>query len=698
MASSQPSTRTARPTRVSSTDSAAAPPWRTRTWRRTGSALLPGGQLADADRTRRLPGREDRPGDPALAQGGQRGLGRAPAVDHHGGDAGADGGLEGGVPAVVDLHQVDQRADDAVDVAQQLAPAGALQVGQRTLQRLGPGRRAVAAPPRPRRPTPAPPPTCARPLRARRCAPPARPPARRSPAPARRPAWPGGRPAPPRPPSAPRACPPAPRASPGPPARVPRHGPPTRCATAPGRWPGPARRRRAPWPSAPAAPSPRRRGWPARPRAPPARAPRRPPPRPRAVTSSLARRAASASRVETTSTSAAASRAATTPRLRSRSTPVSPRARSTSPCTRPSALARSSSRREDSSAVVEVASASSCSSASCSSCSSSRHTAQVLHRRRAAGGQVGLLGPGEIPPHRQQLRRHAVVRARRRGLPLERPDLAPHLADQVAQALEVLGGGGQPALGPLAAAAVLQDARRLLDDGPPVLGPGVEHGVELALADDHVLLAAHTRVAEQLLDVEQPARRPVDGVLAVAGAEERPGDGDLGQVDRQLARRVVDGERHLGPAQLGPRGGPGENDVLHLRRAQRARPLGAEHPGHGVDDVGLAAPVGPDHHGDPGLELQHRRVGEGLETLHAERLQEHRGDPTGCLRAAWELTPGSVRRRRSSARPPSPARWCCGSAGRAGPRGRRPGASPGSRRARRRGRGTARRPATNPGA
>ena len=43
MASSQPSTRTARPTRVSSTDSAAAPPWRTRTWRRTGSALLPAG-------------------------------------------------------------------------------------------------------------------------------------------------------------------------------------------------------------------------------------------------------------------------------------------------------------------------------------------------------------------------------------------------------------------------------------------------------------------------------------------------------------------------------------------------------------------------------------------------------------------------------------------------------------------------------
>ena len=203
-----------------------------------------------------------------------------------------------------------------------------------------------------------------------------------------------------------------------------------------------------------------------------------------------------------------------------------------------------------------------------------------------------------------------------------------------------------------------EHAGRLLDDGPPVLGTGVEHGVELALADDHVLLAAHARVAQQLLDVEQPARRPVDGVLAVARAEERAGDGDLGQVDRQLARRVVDGQRHLGPAQLGPRRGPGEDDVLHLGRAQRARPLGAEHPGHGVDHVGLAAPVGPDDHGDARLELQHGRVREGLEPLHAERLQEHRGDPTGCLRGGGDspargptLRPGSARRRRSSARP-----------------------------------------------
>ncbi len=323
---------------------------------------------------------------------------------------------------------------------------------------------------------------------------------------------------------------------------------------------------------------------------------------------------------------------------------------------------------------------------------------EVLRRRRPPGAQVGLLGAGQEPPHRQQLRRHAVVRSGRRRLPFQGPDLAPHLTHQVAQALQVLGRPRQAAFGPLPATPVLQHARRLLDDRPAVLGPGVQHGVQLPLADDHVLLASHARVVQELLDVHQPARRPVDGVLAVARAEQSPGDGDLGQVDRQLARRIVDGERHLGPAQLGPRRRPGEDDVLHLRRAQRPGTLGPQHPRDRVDHVGLAAPVGADHHGDPGLELQHRRVGKGFETLHAERLQEHRGDPTGGLRGGEWLTPGSARRRRSSGRPPSPARWCCGSAGTARPRGRRPGASPGSRRAHRRDPGTARRPGRSPGA
>ena len=77
----------------------------------------------------------------------------------------------------------------------------------------------------------------------------------------------------------------------------------------------------------------------------------------------------------------------------------------------------------------------------------------------------------------------------------------------------------------------------LLDDRPAILGPRVQHRVELALPDDHVLLAADARVGEQLLDVEQPARRAVDHVLRLAGAEQRAGDRDLGELDREHAAR-----------------------------------------------------------------------------------------------------------------------------------------------------------------
>ena len=297
-------------------------------------------------------------------------------------------------------------------------------------------------------------------------------------------------------------------------------------------------------------------------------------------------------------------------RLRSRSTPDRPRARSNRPCTPASALGQvllpaggqlgrggGGLGLQELEGGVELA------------------FLVAADPHVGGGGPVALgelrqLGAGQETADGHELGDDGGVRAGRRGLTFEGADLAAHLADQIAQALQVLGRAGQAALGPLPSPAVLEDPGRLFDDGPAVLGAGVEHGVQLALADDHVLLAADARVREQVLDVEQPAGGAVDGVLAVARAEQRPGDGHLGQVDRELARGVVDGQRHLGPTERRSRRRPGEDDVLHLRRAEGSRSLGAQHPGDGVDHVGLAAAVGPDHHGDPRLELEHGGIGE----------------------------------------------------------------------------------------
>ena len=93
------------------------------------------------------------------------------------------------------------------------------------------------------------------------------------------------------------------------------------------------------------------------------------------------------------------------------------------------------------------------------------------------------------------------------GLPAERLELAADLGEQVGEAGQVAVGGVELAERLLLALAVLEDAGGLLDEAAAVLGGGVQDRVELALPDDHVHLAADAGVAEQLLHVEQPARR-----------------------------------------------------------------------------------------------------------------------------------------------------------------------------------------------
>ncbi len=242
---------------------------------------------------------------------------------------------------------------------------------------------------------------------------------------------------------------------------------------------------------------------------------------------------------------------------------------------------------------------------------------------RRPGRQGSQLPPCEVEPEGAEFFDQRSVTAGGVGLAFEGTKLAADLAEEVLEAEEVGLGRLETTLGLLPPLAVFEDAGGLLDDAAAILGPGVEHGVDLALADDHVLLAADPAVAEQFLDVEEPTRGPVDGVLAVAAAKQGAGDRDLGETDVEDAVSVVDGQAHLGPAQRRLVGGPGEDDVFHLRAAHRPGPLGAEHPGHGIDHIGLAASVGADHHRDPRLELERRGLGEGLEAFDGEGLQEH---------------------------------------------------------------------------
>ena len=66
-----------------------------------------------------------------------------------------------------------------------------------------------------------------------------------------------------------------------------------------------------------------------------------------------------------------------------------------------------------------------------------------------------------------------------------------------------------------------------------------------------------------------------------------------------------------------------EDDVFHALAAQALGALLAQHPRDGVDDVALAAPVGPDDGGDAIVEAQLGAVGKALEAGDVQSGKTH---------------------------------------------------------------------------
>ncbi len=205
-------------------------------------------------------------------------------------------------------------------------------------------------------------------------------------------------------------------------------------------------------------------------------------------------------------------------------------------------------------------------------------------------------------------------------------ELAAQLGGQIGQPGQVRRHRLELADRLLLALAVLEHTGRFLDERATVLGPRFQDLVELALTDDDVHLAADAGVAQQFLHVHQTAIAAVDFVFAGAVAEHPTGDRHLGVLDRQRVVGVVDRDGDLGAAQRRARRRAREDDVFHLAAAQRLGALLPHHPGERVDDIGLARAIRADHRGDPGLEPQSRRRGEGLEALQRQTLEVH-GEP-----------------------------------------------------------------------
>ena len=198
------------------------------------------------------------------------------------------------------------------------------------------------------------------------------------------------------------------------------------------------------------------------------------------------------------------------------------------------------------------------------------------------------------------------------------------LRDLVVDPHQVLLGALQLPLGVLFPVAELGDAGGLLEDLPPVAAAGGENLVNPALADDGVALLAHAGVHEELRHVLEPDGLAVDVVLALAAAVIAAGHRNLRFLHRgEDALGVVQHQRHLGKAHLGPLLGAAEDDILHLGPPEPLSALLAHDPADGVGDIALAGAVGPHDGGDVLAKVQNGLVGEGFKALNFQCFQVH---------------------------------------------------------------------------
>ena len=221
-----------------------------------------------------------------------------------------------------------------------------------------------------------------------------------------------------------------------------------------------------------------------------------------------------------------------------------------------------------------------------------------------------LLAPGQIF--------FCLVRLRPQRLHLQL-----QLGNLVSDAHEVVLRGGKTALRLFLAVAVLGDARRLLKNLPAVHGTNCQNFVNFTLTDVGIALPAQAGVHKQLVDVPQAGGLLIDVELAVAGAVVAPGHHDLLGVHLERAVGVVQHQRCLGKAHLRPLLGAAEDDVLHLRAAQRAGALLTHYPADGVGNIRLSRPIRADNRRNIVAKVQNRLVRKGFEALNFQRFQVH---------------------------------------------------------------------------
>ena len=124
-------------------------------------------------------------------------------------------------------------------------------------------------------------------------------------------------------------------------------------------------------------------------------------------------------------------------------------------------------------------------------------------------------------------------------------------------------------------------------------------------------------------NIAQPALIAVDVILDLARPIRAPRDLDFGEIDRQPAVAIVEGDRDFGQAQRFALLVAGENDVFHFARAQALLLCSPSTQRNASTRFDLPEPFGPDDRGNAAAELQRRRLGERFESERFDLLELH---------------------------------------------------------------------------
>ncbi len=243
-------------------------------------------------------------------------------------------------------------------------------------------------------------------------------------------------------------------------------------------------------------------------------------------------------------------------------------------------------------------------------------------------GLVGAHQPQQLLPVAKPDLEVAIL-LRHDGLALEALEIGRQLAQDVLDARQVLARVAESVLGLATPFLVLRDAGGLFKKDAQLVGPGLDDAADHALADDRVRARTEARAEEDVLDVAATHGLVVDQVGRRAVARQHALDRDLPVLTPRPRRlpagrvRVVEDQFDARAARRLALAGAVEDHVLHRLAAQLAGLRLAQHPARGIDDVGLAATVGPDHADELTGQREMRRVDERLEPRKLDLRQAH---------------------------------------------------------------------------